>query len=333
MIRYALLSLLMIGALLPGIASGADRTVCVYDPAGRTGFAFGWLESWQIAAAGWGTNIKLKPYTDEETAINDFDAGACQGLAATGIRLQKYNRAAYTVEAIAGIPDYDLLKRILVALQTRDNYQSMFTSGKYQTVGIYPLGAVYAFVRDRNIVTATDMAGKRIGTMEYDKTSLLVVDRIGGVTVPVNLSNLSSTFNNGAVDITFAPASAYQPFELWHGLENGGGIIWYPLLQVTLQIVLQNDQFPAAFGVASRKFVADQYDAAFKIVTDAEAAIPAEYWTTMPADGVEAFERLIQRLRIELRDKQRYDASVLSLLRKARCNADATRWECVEELE
>jgi hypothetical protein len=333
MIQNLLLILMAIGVAAPSVANAEDRTICVYDPAGRTGFAFGWLESWKIAAASWGTNITLKPYTDEETAINDFDAGACDGLSATGIRLQKYNRATYSVEAIAGIPDYTLLKRIVVALQTRENYQSLFTAGNYQTVGIYPLGAVYAFVRDRNIDDTGDMAGKRIGAMEYDQTSLLVVDRIGGVTVPMNLSNLSSTFNNGAVDVTFAPASAYQPFELWHGLEKGGGIIWYPLLQVTMQIVLKNDKFPAGFGVASRKFVAGQYDAAFKIVSDAEAAIPAKYWMDMPTEGIDAFERLNQRLRIELRDKNRYDGKVLSLLRKARCNADSTRWECVEELE
>ena len=53
----------------------------------------------------------------------------------------------------------------------------------------------------------------------------------------------------------------------------------------------------------------------------------------MPTASVESFERLLQRLRIELRDKQRYDGAVLSLLRKARCNADANRWECVEALE
>ncbi len=333
MIRNVLLMLFSLVALAPTQAQAADRTVCVYDPAGRTGFAFGWLQSWQIAAAGWGANITLKPYTDEETAVNDFDAGACDGLAATGIRLQKYNRAAYTLEAIAGIPSYDLLKRVLVFLQTGDKYGAMFTSGKYQTAGVYPLGAVYGFVRDANIVNVKSMAGKRIGTMEYDKTSLLVVDRIGGVTVPINLSNLSSTFNNGAVDITFAPASAYQPFELWHGLSSGGGIIWYPILQVTMQIVLQNDKFPEGFGAQSRKFVASQYDTAFKTVSDAESAIPNEYWTTMPDANIEEFERLLQSLRIELRDKGRYDGAVLKLLRKARCNADSTRWECVEELE
>jgi len=308
-----------------------QQSICVYDPAGRTGFAFGWLEAWQIAASGWGVDIELKPYTDEETAVNDFDAGACNGLAATGIRLQKYNRAAYTVEALAGIPDYELLKRILVTLQTADNYRSMFTSGDYQTVGIYPLGAVYTFVRNSEISDTNSMAGKRIAAMEYDQTSLLVVDRIGGVTVPVNLSNLSSTFNNGAVDVAFAPASAYQPFELWHGLNNGGAIVRYPLLQVTMQIVVKNAAFGNEFGAQSRHFVAGQFDTAMRTVTSAEEAIPDHYWIEM--GDVESFERLMQRLRIDLRDKGSYHASVLSLLRKARCNTDASRWECAAELE
>jgi len=324
---------LLLGFSLFGKTAEAGQTVCVYDPAGRTGFAFGWLEAWQIAAAGWGGDVTLKPYTDEDTAINDFDAGRCDGLAATGIRLQKYNRAAYTLEALAGIPDYTLLKRVLVHMMTNANYQSMFSSGDYETGGIYPLGAVYAFVSDRQIDDIGDFAGKRIAAMEYDQTSLLVVERVGGVLVPVNLSNLSASFNNGAADATFVPASAYTPFELWHGLEGGGAVVRYPLLQVTMQIVLRDAQFPDGFGVQSREFVAGQFDTAMQVVNNAESEIPASYWVEMPQDKIGDFEVLMQRLRIELRDSGRYDADVLRLLRKARCNADSSRWECAEELE
>ncbi|MFT5681856.1 MAG: hypothetical protein ACI8RZ_002774 [Myxococcota bacterium] len=322
------------GLLIAAASSTAQaQTLCVYDPAGRTGFVFDWMESYKLNAAGQGVTLELKPYTDEETAVNDFTAGKCDGVAATGVRLQKFNRAAYTLEALSGVPDYGMLKSVLNTVQTNSRYASMFTSGSYETAGVYPLGAVYAFVRDREINDITDFAGKRIAAMEYDATSLLVVERIGGVAVPVNLSSVSGTFNNGDAAATFLPASAYTPFELWHGLEGGGAVVKYPLLQVTMQIVINPTAFPAGYGTSSRAFVASQFDVAMQTVNKAEGEIKSSYWSTMAPDQVEEFERAMQRLRLELRDKGSYDADVLRLLRLARCNADSSRWECASPVE
>lgn len=314
-------------------ATASAQTLCVYDPAGRTGFVFDWMEAWKLNAAGQGVTVELKPYTDEETAVNDFTAGQCDGVAATGVRLQKFNRSAYTLEALAGVPDYTLFKSVLNTVQTNSRYASMFTSGSYETAGIYPLGAVYAFVRDRNIDDISDFAGKRIAAMEYDATSLLVVERIGGVAVPVNLSSVSGAFNNGDVAATFVPASAYTPFELWHGLEGGGAVVKYPLLQVTMQIVINPSAFPAGFGTNSRTFAASQFDVAMQTVNKAEGEIKSSYWSEMNPEKVEEFERAMQRLRLELRDTGSYDANVLRLLRLARCNADSSRWECASPVE
>ena len=318
-------------ALASGTASA--QTICVYDPAGRTGFAFDWMEAWKLNAAGQGVTVELKPYTDEETAVNDFTAGKCDGVAATGVRLQKFNPGAYTLEALAGIPNYSMLKSVLNTVQTDSRYASMFTSGEYETAGVYPLGAVYAFVTDRSIDDITDFAGKRIAAMEYDATSLLVVQHIGGVAVPVNLSSFSGAFNNKDVAATFVPASAYTPFELWHGLEGGGAVVKYPLLQVTLQVVIKPSAFPANFGTAARTHAASQFDVAMQTINKAEGEIKASYWSEMDPAKVEEFERAMQELRLQLRDKGSYDANVLRLLRLARCNADSSRWECTNPVE
>lgn len=315
-------------------ADAAAATVCVYDPAGRTGFAYGWMQSWQEASAAWGATVELKAYNDEETAVKDFDNGVCDGLAATGPRLQKYNRATYTVEAVAGVPSYKGLKNVLGTLQTNAAYSNLFTSGAYETVGIYPLGAVYAFVRDRGIDDTGDFAGRTIAYMDYDKTSLTVVETIGGVKVPVNLSTLSSTFNNGRADATFVPASAYTPFELWKGLGSNGAVVKYPLLQVTMQVVLRKDAFPAGFGDKSRTYVAGQFDTAMQVVNASEGAIKDSYWIPMESPAKEQeFEREMQKLRVKLRDQGVYDGSVLTLLRKARCYEDSARWECANSPE
>ncbi len=326
-------TLIALGMLLSTPAAAA-QTVCVYDPAGRTGFMFKLMEGWAIQAAGWGASVELKPYTDEATAVNDFTAGKCDAVAASGVRLQRYNASAYTVEAVGGVPSYDLLKPVLTTLQTRPNYAPMFDAGDYETVGLYPLGAVYVMTRDRNRDQISDFSGTRVATLDYDKASALAVERMGGVAVSTDLATLGPMFNNGELDVCFLPATAYTPFELWHGLGDKGGILKTPLLQVTFQIMVHDGRFPEGFGDKSRAWVAGDFDSAMKSIKAAEAEIPAKYWVTTTAAAQAEFDGFSQKMRLELRDKQKaYDGRVLTLLKKARCNADGSRAECAQSLE
>jgi hypothetical protein len=52
--------LLALAGLATASPEAAAQTVCVYDPAGRTGFAYGWLQKWQEASAGWGGNRRAE---------------------------------------------------------------------------------------------------------------------------------------------------------------------------------------------------------------------------------------------------------------------------------
>ena len=120
--------------LRPRGGGGETRTRCVFDPGGRTGFLYALVDAWKTQAVTWGATVILRPYTDEATAINDFNAGSCDGVAATGVRLQKYNPAAYSVESVGGVTDYALFKRVLSTLQTKDTYTGMWTKNGYETV-------------------------------------------------------------------------------------------------------------------------------------------------------------------------------------------------------
>ncbi len=324
--------------LLPGVAQAQAqaqaRTACVYDPAGRTGFMFKLAESWAVQAAGWGAPVTLKPYTDEATAVNDFTAGSCDAVLASGVRLQRYNAATYTVEAVGGVPSYELLQPVLNTLQTKEVYAPMFKAGAYETVGIWPLGAVYVMVRDRNLASIGALSGKRIASLDYDKASGLAIQRMGGVGVSSDLATLGPAFNNGELDVLFLPATAYTPFELWRGLGQKGGIIRTPLAQVTFQILVHEGKFPADFGTRSRAWVAGDFATALKSIKAAEAGIPATTWIDPTAAAKAELDGFGQKMRIELRDKQKsYDGKVLALLKKARCNADGARAECAQSLE
>ena len=54
--------------LVLGVSSSAmaeARTLCVFDPSGANGDAFQLMKVYRTAAAGWGVEFTLKPYTDE----------------------------------------------------------------------------------------------------------------------------------------------------------------------------------------------------------------------------------------------------------------------------
>ncbi|WP_240490386.1 putative solute-binding protein, partial [Acinetobacter baumannii] len=70
-----------------------------------------------------------------------------------------------------------------------------------------------------------------------------------------DVTNFGAKFNNHQVDIIGAPAAAFKPLELQKGLGTKGAIVNYPILQVTGNIIIRPDKFPAGFGQKSREWV------------------------------------------------------------------------------
>ena len=281
-------SLCMTAAALTGLmastpALAETRSLCVFDPGGKSGDYYALLEEFSIEASGWGVDISLKAYTDEETAAKDYEAGQCDGVAATGVRLQRFNRFPSTVEAIGALPDYALLQSMVNTLANYESAAKRLRSGDHETIGILPVGAVYLFVHDRSIDTVGELAGKRIATMDYDKASPVMVDRVGAIIVAADLGSIGPKFNNGDVDACYVSAPAFRPFELWRGLDaTNGGVLRAPLAQATLQVMIRTDRFPADFPSKARKDLAGRFDKALEVVTKAEADIPAKYWIDIP---------------------------------------------------
>ncbi|MCG4607440.1 DUF6091 family protein, partial [Bifidobacterium longum] len=73
-----------------------------------------------------------------------------------------------------------------------------------------------------------------------------------------DVTNFGAKFNNGQVDIIGAPAAVFKPLELYKGLGNKGAIVNYPILQVTGNIIIRPDKFPAGYGQKSREWVRSQ---------------------------------------------------------------------------
>ncbi len=231
--------------------AGVKKSLCVYDPGGATGDLFNLMKDYATAAGAWGVDFDPKPYTDEKTAADDFKAGQCDAVLATGTRLRKYHKFGGTLEAMGALPEYKNLSSVVSRLMGPKAARLM-TSGDYELAGIFPGGAVYLFVRDRSVDTAEELAGKRLATLEFDTAAKVMVRQIGASMVAADVGTFGGMFNNGSVDAAYAPATAYEALELYKGIGSAGGIIRYPLAQMTLQLLIRSADFPEGFAQASR---------------------------------------------------------------------------------
>ena len=326
---------MVLGTLLGAAPAHAEsRTICVYDPAGRSGDYFKLMSSYATQASTWGNgDIVIQPYTDEETAAKDYEAGKCDGVGATGVRLQRFNRFSSTIEAIGALPEYALLKKMVGTLATSAGAARSLSQSGNTTIGFVPVGAVYLFVRDRNVDTVSELAGKRIATMDYDDASKFMVNKVGAIMVPADLGSIGPKFNNGDVDACYVSAPAYRPFELHRGLGTSGGIIRAPLAQATLQVMVKSDRFSSDFISKSRRDLANRFDSALAIIKQAESEIPARYWVDVPGNTLAAWDDLFLGVRVDLRDKGAYDGAMLRVMKQLRCSADGARPECAENKE
>ncbi|MCB9674947.1 MAG: hypothetical protein H6737_07515 [Alphaproteobacteria bacterium] len=321
------------GAIALCSLPASAATICTYDPAGKAGEYYKLMSEFALEASAWGETIEIKAYTDEETASKDYEAGTCDGVVATGVRLQRFNRFPSTIEAMGALPDYALLGSLVNTLATSDGAASKLVKDGNETVGFISVGAVYLFVRDRSVDSVSKLAGKRIATMDYDKAAPAMVERVGAITVAADLGTIGPKFNNGAVDACYVSAPAYEPFELHRGLGDKGGILRSPLAQATLQVMVKQSKFGDGFGKKARTWFAGRFDQTVDVAKKAEAAIPASAWVDIPASEADGWSQMFREVRIRLRDDGSYDGQMLKVMRQLRCKSDGARAECAENKE
>lgn len=315
--------------------AGEPRTLCVYDPSGANGDAFATMKDYQVAASQWGIDFELKPYTNEKTASDDFKAKKCDAVFLTGVRARSFSKAASTLEALGAISSYELLgKAIELLSQKKAINTKLMKSGNYETAMIMPMGAVYLMVRDRNWKSIEDIAGKRITTIDFDQAALHMVKLVGASMVSADISTFSGIFNNGAADICYSPATAFKPLELEKGVKAKGGIVRYPIAQLTGQVVIHADRFPEDYGQKSREYGAASFSKIVKLSTTADASIDKKYWIDITDEAKAKYDQIFLDVRIQLRDNEKiYDKTMLSIMRRLRCNQDKNRPECVDQKE
>lgn len=317
-------------------ASAADaRKVCVYDPAGANGDIFNMMKEYKAAALEWGVAVELKPYTDEKIASEDFKAKQCDAVLMTGTRGRSLNQFSATLEAMGALPSYEVLKAVLTPLLKNEKGAKILNpEGSTEVAGVLPGGAVYLLVRDRGVNSVEKLAGKNIATLDFDTAAKVMVKHVKASMSAADVSTFAGMFNNGNVDAAYAPATAYKALELYKGVGSKGGVIRFPLAQMTLQLFVHSDRFPEGFGQQSRSYTLKHFDRALSSVKKAEKDINASSWVDISGDDKARYEQMFQEVRLRLRDQEKvYHKKGLSLLRKVRCRKDGSRAECAQAKE
>ena len=308
-------------------AHAAKQTVCVFDLLGTGGDVYAMMKDYSLAAAKWGADITLKPYTDERIAAEDFKAGQCDGVSLTGLRGRQFNTFTGSIDSIGAITTYAQMKDVLTLL-SNPKMGPYMASGAYEVVGVMPLGAGYLLVNDRAINNLSKVSGKKIAVLDYDKSQAKMVQKIGAQPVASDITNFAGKFNNGQVDIVAAPAVAIKPLELYKGLGTKGAIVRFPIVQITGNIIINPKKFPEGFGQKSREYVATQTDKAFKTIEKTERDVPAKYWMDVAEADKPGYIKLMRESRIALAADGIYDKKMLSLLKRVRCKHDPASFEC-----
>lgn len=333
MTRSLVAALALMLSLSPAVhAENIKRKICVFDIIGNVGPVMGAMKDWKTSALGWGLDAELVAFTNEAIAAEDLKAGKCDAAMLTGIRGRAFNKYAGTIDSIGAIPTMQHMRTVLQVL-AHPSSAAKLNNGSYDIMGVAPAGAAYVFVNDKTINTLAKAAGKKVAVLDYDKTQAKMVAQVGATPVASDITNFSTKFNNGVVDVIAAPLIAYKPLELYKGMTPDGGIVNYPLMQMTMQMVARSDRFPAAMIQQSREHFYNNLDRILEAVTREEAAVEDKWWISIPERDKQEYEVMMQQARIQLRDEGFYDPDMLSLQRKIRCKVEPARAECTTVVE
>ena len=304
-----------------------ERSFCVFDPVGANGPLFAITKTFQPVALKNGIKLDLRAYTDEKVAAEDFKAGQCDAVLLTGTRAREFNKFTGSLEAMGAVPGEEEM-RLLYNTLSQPKARPFLIDGPYEVAGVFPGGAIYLHTRDRSIDSVEKLQGKRIATLDYDQASVRMVRHVGASVVGSNSANFAGKFNNGSVDLAYAPAVAYTPLELYKGVQPNGAVVKYALGYMNFQVIIHRDRFPDSAGQMVRDQAIKRIDEAYEIIAQAEAEIPEDVWMELPREDTAEYDKMLRKVRLSLLEDGVYDERAIKLMKAIRCRVDATRSEC-----
>ena len=166
----------------------------------------------------------------------------------------------------------------------------------YDVAGILQFGLAYVFVRDRNLNTIEKAKGKK--------------------------------FNNNQVDAIAAPAYAFKPLEIERAISKNGAMFSFPVVNITGDLIIHPEKFPENFAAQSREWFIEQLPRSFAMVKRLENSIPERYKLNLSKEDELRYQKILRDGRMGLTKQGVYDPMMMSVLKRARCTIERTRFEC-----
>jgi len=314
------------------VALAETKSFCVFDLLGANGPIYAQMKDYKIAALGWGVNLQLKPYINEGQAAADFKAGLCDAVSFTGIQSRQFNSFTGSLDAMGALPSYAHLKTVISTISA-PQASPLMINAPYEVVGIIPIGAAYLFVNDRSLVsehedTESKLSSIRIAVMDNDPAQIELVSLLGTPSLSATIAEMYNKFNAGLVDVCYGPAVVYQAMELHKGVGSNGGVIRFPVAQLSLQIIIRQAEFPEQFGQKSRNYALDQFNKAVQLAQSYEHRIAPQWWLNISETNQQRYHDIYRKTRLSLRDKGVYDARMLRIMHLVRCKKNSQLSEC-----
>lgn len=325
---------ILAGSILPSANAQEAKSLCIYDPIGANGFIYQSFQDYVVQAREWGIKLEPRAYTDEAVAANDFKAGKCNMAAITGVRTIHFVKFAGSLDMAGGLQTYDQERTAIGVMSSPKAAERMQQDG-YEVVGVVPLGKAFLFARDKAYLESLDtLAGKKIAVMSYDKQASTLANVAGASPVGASIASFGPMFNNGSVDLAYAPSFAYDALELYKGLGENGGIADFVLGMLSGQLIIHQDAFPDDFGQKSREWVFNNmFDPTLRRVKAADKDIPEKYWVHISGERDKNYREMFRDTRQKLWEQGWYSHKMQHLLKKIRCSTNSGLAECSQASE
>ncbi len=326
--KYLLLLFVLIS---PSLWAENGKKLCVFDPYGNKGEMYQLLKDYVLEMAPHGVLFDLIPYTDERLAVEAYISKGCDLVAATDIRLRPLVPFSGSISAVGALPTIQNLRTLLLTLN-RPRAAKYLDDGEHSVVGIFPIGSAYLFVDDRTIDTLKELKNKKVAVLSYQPDAIMMTKHVGAKPIKSDLMTFAKKFNKGWVDACYAPAVVYDVFELNKGLKDKGGIVQYPLAQLTFQLVSHSGTLSKKQEKISRKVMLGMFDNAFSIINRHEKKIDPDYWIHISEEDKDTYREMFRLSRLGMKEEDVFDKKVLSIMRKIRCSDNIAAIECSRKI-
>ncbi len=309
----------------------AGQNVCVFDLLGKSGESYKMMEEWALAAKEWQADITLIPFQDEGLVDRRLREGKCDAAYMTSMRARNYNKFAGSIDAIGGVTSNAIAQKAISYVLDKRNKHRMVTTQNgtnYEVVGIVQIGLAYLFVRDKNLNSIEKVRGTKFAILQYDAAQKIMVESVGAQPIPSEITDFVKKFNSGQVDAIAAPPYAYKPLEIGKGVGVKGAMFTFPVVNVTGDLIARTDKFPADFGIKSRAWFIQQLPQNFAMIKRLEMGVPSKIKMNFSAEDKTKYQKILREGRLSLTKQGVYDATMMSVLKRARCTVERTNFEC-----